>query len=122
MAGGIISNPVPIGELFDPSTGAWTATSEMVTPRIGQAIRSFPTAQFSSPAVTCIRSRPTRGDPLPSIEVFDPSTEEWTETAPLADGRDSHMAVLLPSGEVMVLGGFQLKGGAFCSGMSSSTL
>ena len=39
------------------------------------------------------------------VEIFDPSTNSWTETTPLAAYRASHTAVLLDDGRVLVAGG-----------------
>jgi hypothetical protein len=40
-----------------------------------------------------------------SVELYDPTTELWTITNPLASARASHRAVLLLNGKVLVFGG-----------------
>ena len=84
VAGGIITaTQSPSAELFDPSTGDWAATGEMVTPRIGQTATLLPEGSVLVVGGDVYRVEAnTRGDPLPSAEVFDPSTEEWTEPRP----------------------------------------
>lgn len=43
--------------------------------------------------------------PLASAEIYDPDTDTWTATPNMNSFRGGHNTVLLPSGEVMVIGG-----------------
>ena len=45
------------------------------------------------------------GGPLASVEVFDPTTQQWVLLAPLQRPRFGHSATLLPDGRVLVAGG-----------------
>lgn len=45
------------------------------------------------------------GDPIDSIEVFDPATGEFAETAHLAQPRSGHQAALDADGTVVIVGG-----------------
>ncbi len=40
-----------------------------------------------------------------SVEIFDPASERWAPAAALPEPRSNHVAVLLDSGEVLVIGG-----------------
>lgn len=39
-------------------------------------------------------------------EIFDPTTGSWTPAGSLAEPRHGHTATLLPSGQVLIVGGF----------------
>ncbi|HTZ64728.1 MAG TPA: kelch repeat-containing protein [Solirubrobacteraceae bacterium] len=51
---------------------------------------------------------------LRSAEVFDPATGEWTQTGQMLVGRSGQVASLLPDGDVLVVGGWEMpKGGEY---------
>ena len=85
-------------ELYDPSTGAWSFTGTMTTPRSGHT-----TTLLSNGKI--LVSGGYLSDSLASAELYDPATGSWSPTGNLIDARYGHTATLLQSGKVLVAGG-----------------
>jgi N-acetylneuraminic acid mutarotase len=49
-------------------------------------------------------------DPYSTAELYDPATETWTETGDMHSGRYDHAAMLMPNGQVMIVGGSSISG------------
>jgi hypothetical protein len=110
-AGGHIA--LASAELFDPAgnggAGAFTATGSL-----GNA-RMFHTASvLPSGLVLVAGGEGLAGASLASAELFDPAgnagSGSFAGTASLATARDSHTASVLPTGKVLLAGGY--RGGA----------
>lgn len=96
-------------ELYDPSTGAWSFTGSLGTPGFGQSMVVLPdgrvliaggghldpTAPFLPPTI-----------PHPGAELYDPVTGTWTATGSLNDARSDAVMTLLPTGKVLIAGGW----------------
>ena len=86
-------------ELYDPATGTWSSTGSLGTARSLTRRRCCPPARCW-----------WRGEPiavyLSSAELYDPATGSWSSTGSLGTARDIHTATLLPSGKVLVAGGY----------------
>jgi len=112
IAGGSTSaNATPTTELYDPAKGIFTAANGMVSPRI------FHTATLLSNGnvlVTGGIANLATGASLPSAEVYDVVAGTFTATTgPMMTARDSHFAVLLTNGTVLVAGGSFGTNGSF---------
>jgi len=93
-------------ELYDPDTGTWTATGDMLKPRVGGLATLLPNGKvlISGGAVPFNKTATGSawGDALP--ELFDPASGTWTATRKMVFGGGA-VATLLPDGKVLVASG-----------------
>ncbi len=98
-------------ELYNPLTGKWMFTGSMNSPRLYHTATLLPNGQVLVIGGSAnLASWPPPA--LASAELYNPSTGTWTSTGSLKTGRYSHMAVLLPNGKVLVVGG-EMTSGAY---------
>jgi WD40 repeat protein len=90
-------------ERYNPATNTWSATPAMSTTRSHHTATLLPNGKV---LVTGGFGGSGTGVPLASAELYDPTSNTWSSTGAMASPRRYHTATLLPSGKVLVAGGY----------------
>lgn len=108
---------VATAEVYDPATGAWSATGSLKTARSNQSATTLQDGRV------LVAGGFSPDGELDSAEIYDPATGTWSATAPMDSPRTVHAAALLADGRVLVAGG-QLgnSGSVLSSTLQSATL
>ncbi|HTY88171.1 MAG TPA: kelch repeat-containing protein, partial [Candidatus Acidoferrum sp.] len=93
-------------ELYDPVTGMWMATNPLITARYGHTATLLPNGKVLVVGGATNYIGGLSYFVTASSELYDPVTGTWTTTGPLTTARSAHKATLLPSGKVLVAGGW----------------
>ena len=88
-------------EIYDPATGAWTPTGDMV----GSRLYFFALTLLPDGRVLVSGGKPLRGGILSTTEIYDPDTNAWTPGPDMAAARYDHTATTLPDGRILIAGG-----------------
>ncbi|WP_257385625.1 kelch repeat-containing protein [Tahibacter caeni] len=94
-------------EVYDPGTNLWSPAGTPIA-------RSSHTATLL-PSGHVLVAGGMQSGAFGSTQLYDPATNAWIATSPLAIARYSHSAALLPSGKVLVAGGIDVGSGALGS-------
>jgi len=99
-------------ELYDPATGMWSTTASLNTSSAFHTATLLPNGKVLVAGGYTCGPPPQTCDSLNSSELYDPATGTWTSTGNLNSARDSHVALLLHNGKVLVVGGDDNRNGA----------
>ncbi len=91
-------------ELYDPATSSWRDTTPLSVAR-----SDYTTTLLSDGRVLVVGGdtpSPRGLAAVPYAEIYDPATATWSPTGPLLVPRYLHAAARLPSGKVLVSGGY----------------
>lgn len=118
VAGGNgFGGPESRAEIYNPETGGWTETRPLSTGRGAHTATLLPSGLVlvagGAISVSSVFSgwsgaggpSPEAIGVIPSSELYDPDTGQWSSTGSLGMARCYHSATLLTSGKVLVAGG-----------------
>ncbi|MBZ4374184.1 kelch repeat-containing protein [Corallococcus sp. AS-1-6] len=91
--------PLETAEIFNPTSGTWSATGSMAAPRFNHTATLLPNGK-----VLVAGGDGGEGIPLVSAELYDPTSGTWSATGSMTAPRMGHTATLLPDGKVLVVG------------------
>ncbi|BDA45943.1 probable Kelch-like protein 17 [Coccomyxa sp. Obi] len=94
-------------EVFSPSTGTWTPTGSMTTPRVFFQMVALPDNTVLAAGGFEVVPPGTSGTAvfLNSSEIYDPMTGKWTSTGSMSTPRGAFQMVVLPNGTALAAGG-----------------
>ncbi|QAT84912.1 branched-chain amino acid ABC transporter2C amino acid-binding protein [Corallococcus coralloides] len=100
--------PLETAEIFNPTSGTWSATGSMAAPRFNHTATLLPNGK-----VLVAGGDGGNYPPLVTAELYDPTSGTWSATGSMTAPRMGHTATLLPNGKVLVIGGFDTSVGDF---------
>ncbi|MDX2087205.1 MAG: Ig-like domain-containing protein [Kofleriaceae bacterium] len=89
-------------QLYDKTTGTWTATGSMLQGRAQHTATLLPNGKVL--VTGGFITDHTQGSTA-TAELYDPQTGTWSATGSMTTARAMHSATLLPNGMVLVVGG-----------------
>ena len=88
-------------EIYDAKSNSWS----FATPEIRAGARQYHTATVLGDGRILYAGGSRDLRPIPYVTVYDPSSNTWTQVGSMIEPRCGHSAELLPSGDVLAVGG-----------------
>ena len=99
----------PGAALYDPVSNSWSSTGATATSRLSATATLLQNGRVLVAGGTVLDTTAPYGTNativLASAELYDPSTKTWSSAANLPGPREGQAAVLLPDGNVLLVGG-----------------
>ena len=107
LTSGDVSTVTKSAETYNPATGLWSVTGNMIT------ARAFFDAVLLANGKVLVVGGHIASTPFETAtcELYDPATGTWSATGSLLQPRNEHHATLLADGRVLVAGGFNQAAG-----------
>ncbi len=103
-------------EIYDPVTGLWTPTGSMGTARGVHTATLLPDGKVLAVGGNYNTLIAPGIVTQSSAEVYDAAAGTWAATSSLLAARTTHTASLLPSGQVLITGGFNVNANTWLFG------
>ena len=108
-------------ELYDPTTGAFSATGSMRANRAGKAATLLRDGRvLFTGGYDC--GRAGEDGIWATAEIYDPTTGTFGATGSMATGREFHTATLLADGRVLIAGGYTAPPPAAAGGITLASV
>jgi N-acetylneuraminic acid mutarotase len=101
-----VEGALDTAEVYDPGSNTWTTISSPLS-----AKRFDPTCTLLSTGKVLVAggwTGNTANTKTPTADLYDPATDTFSPTGSMTAGRNGHTATVLASGEVLVVGGFEV--------------
>lgn len=118
VAGGLVlpfpSQSLASTELYDPASNRWSTAAPMIESRTRHTATLLQDGRVLvvGGLTVTLQDGGLFPSQLTSAEVYDPTADRWSLTAPTGEHRLGHTATRLPDGRVLVAGG-QADSGTF---------
>ena len=120
VAGGTgdANNALASSELYNSASGAWSSTGELNVARVSARAVLLPNGTVLAIGGCIVND--CLGSTTKSAEIYNPATGTWSVTGSMRTGRAEFVAVLLPTGKVLVAGGCTSYDAAGCVGVTAA--
>ena len=105
VAGGTgnANNALASSELYSSASGTWTSTGEMNVARVSARAVLLPNGAVLTMGGCIVND--CVGSTTKSAEIYNPASGTWSVTGSMKIARAEFVAVLLPTGKILVAGG-----------------